>query len=539
MINSLKNKSNSYASGFLRQIARILPILCVISMFSGCGDFFSEKGTEIESKNILREISKIDYSSDTAIQVPEIYKFPPQIIEGKIGDVKDAKLFYFTQFHSPNDLSKLINEQFIKKFFDAKGKAAPVRDYNVSVNSGANQLIVRCPSVADAQEVLTFLEQVDVPPIQVKIDCIISEVYADHTMDWETTVDIQDLLGTDLNLSGKNVDGSILPAFPGAALRDVARSTFGLKAGFVHGSPGSQVNALIDLLVSRGYLKILMNPTLEVVNGKTASIKTEEKVPMDQISNVHPVTGIISLTTRYEEVIDSLEITPTVYGDGYIGIKTKAIIGSKSTPEGVKQVPIVTKREINIEENRIRTGQSLVIGGITKTEKRSVVRGVPFLKDIPIIGVLFSSKDFEERGKEVLFIITPTISTGGTPNEKMIDKLRVKHEMLKPENNLLNTISDPLGHNIYTDLVEKEAIKAETGRIRVGIERDNALRKAELLQKKLDILTGGTRDATLAESIARELVQQEEVEGTKSTHETTIDEWMKKRAAKRGASTPK
>jgi len=99
------------------------------------------------------------------------------------------------------------------------------------------------------------------------------------------------------------------------------------------------------------------------------------------------------------------------------------MISSKNIPEGVKQIPILTKREVDIEENRIRPGESLIIGGLRKTTDHAVVRGVPILKDVPLLGVLFSSKDYEEQAKEVLFIITPTISAGGMPNNKMIQKL--------------------------------------------------------------------------------------------------------------------
>ncbi|MHC4755031.1 MAG: type II secretion system protein GspD, partial [Planctomycetota bacterium] len=204
--------------------------------------------------------------------------------------------------------------------------------------------------------------------------------------------------------------------------------------------------ALVDLLVSRGYLKVLMNPSLEVVNGKTGEILISERVPLDQITTVTR-DGFLVTETDYIDVVDSLKITPHVFADDYIGLETTALIGSKSTPEGVKQVPIVTKRQINNQENRIRQGQSLVIGGIRKTEKRSVVRGVPFLKDIPILGVLFSSKDFEERGKEVLFIITPSVSTGGIATEKMIDDLRKTHSNTRYQRGLEDVLLDPLGGN--------------------------------------------------------------------------------------------
>jgi len=461
-----------------------------VACISGCGDFFESKPTELESQKTLREMRKVKPTTDAGIEVPPVYKEPPKIVEGTIGSKTDAKLFYFSRYHTVDKLAGLINNQFVKKFFDAKGKPRPVVDYNVSANPATNQLIVRCPTVVDAEQVLAFLEKVDVPPIQVKIDCIISEVYADHTLDWETRLEIQNLFGAEINLVGK---------LPGAALRDIARSVFGLKTGYVKGGTydstdevfnvtdqGHMFGALVDVLESRGYLKILMNPQLEVVNGESATIVTSEHVPLDVIQNVHPVSGVITQRTQYVDVIDSLTITPHVFADGYIGIETRAVIGSKSTPEGVKQIPIVTKREVVVKENRIRHGQSLVIGGIRKTEQRSVVRGVPFLKDIPLLGVLFSSKDFEERGKEILFILTPTISTGGIANEEMVADIRRKHSPVKTGDTLMNNLKDPFGTKAYTELVEEEAIRAEVERIKAEMDKAAAERKVMDLTERLD-----------------------------------------------------
>ncbi len=397
-------------------------------LFSGCGSFFDQKTTELHQRAILREISEIKLA-EPSFPKPDIYKTEPAIIEQTVGGGPEFKLFYFCKYHTAVELEQLVNKQFATKLFNEKGKSTTVEDYTVSSMPATNQLVARCPTREDAQAVLQTLEMIDIPPMQVRIDCLISEVYSDVTMDWETTLLIENLFGERISLGGKRVDGTIYPAFPGAALRDAARATFGLKTGYVRneGILGHEFKALVDILISRGYLKILMNPTLEVVNGQTAEIMTSEHVPLDQISNVHPITGVITTTTEYIDVIDSLKITPHVFADGYIGLETTALIGSKSTPEGVKQIPIVTKRQVTNKENRIREGESLVIGGITKTEKRSVVRGVPLLKDIPVLGILFSSKDFEERGKEVLFILTPTISSGGKSNIDIVNELRRKH----------------------------------------------------------------------------------------------------------------
>ena len=132
--------------------------------------------------------------------------------------------------------------------------------------------------------------------------------------------------------------------------------------------------------------------------------------------------------TEYENFIDSLKITAHVFADGYIGLETDVLLGSKNTPEGVKQVPIITKKEIQNKQNRIRKGESLVIGGIRKNEEFAVARGVPILKDIPIIGFLFSSEDTENRAVETIFILTPTISTDGGPTEEVMKQIKKIHE---------------------------------------------------------------------------------------------------------------
>jgi general secretion pathway protein D len=169
-----------------------------------------------------------------------------------------------------------------------------------------------------------------------------------------------------------------------------------------------------------------------VVNGGTAIVSTQQHVPIDRTTMRSTISDYLETRTEYVDVIDSLKITAHVFADGYIGLETDAIIGSKNTPEGVKQIPIVTKKEITNKQNRIRQGESLVIGGIRKNEKFAVVRGVPILKDIPLLGYLFSSEDTESRAVETIFILTPTISTDGKPTKQVMEQVRQIHKPKSP-----------------------------------------------------------------------------------------------------------
>jgi len=408
-------------------------------MIGGRNYTFAQTDTENEAEKTLRDL-KIDYAPDPNVDIPEIYKAPPKILKQKVGGADEWKLFYFCRYHMSNELQKIIHEQYATKLFDEKGKSTQITDYTVSSNPSTNQLIVRCPLKEDIDAVLQTLEKIDVPPIQVKIECLVSEVYADMTFDRETTLAIDNLFGENVVMKpagtsfGADVrqlvqDNEYLPAFPGASLREVARSRMGLNIGYLNTAKvGHAFTLLIDLLESRGYLKILMNPTLEVVNGGTATVSSQQKVPLDRITMRSTKSDYLETRTEYDNVIDSLKITAHVFADGYIGLETDAVLGSKNTPEGVKQVPIITKKEIQNKQNRIRQGESLVIGGIRKNEKFAVVRGVPILKDIPLIGYLFSSEDTENRAVETIFILTPTISTDGRPTEQIMKDVKKIHE---------------------------------------------------------------------------------------------------------------
>jgi Flp pilus assembly secretin CpaC len=430
-------------------------ILAAVGL-AGCQDWPSERATAIEAQNILRDLGRIETIPDPNVQGPAIYKSPPKKLQQTVGGTTEWKLIYFCRCHTAEEMKKIIEEQFASKIFDEKGQSKVLPNYTVTANPATNQLIVRCPLEPDIDAVMEIIKETDIPPIQVRIDCMVSELYADLTVDRETRMLIGNLFGEGVTLGGQADNGNL--AFPGAELRDPARAKFGLKIGISR----DNFMALVDILVSRGYMKILMNPSLEVVNGETAKIQSKQHQPLQQITYTSgAVAGglILGTETEFYDIIDSLQITPHVYAEGYIGLETTAQIAAYLTPEGIKQTPTVTERTITNKDNRIRLGESLVIGGIRKSEKRDVVRGVPILKDIPLLNLLFSGRDFEERATEVIFILTPSISTKGKPNKDMVDMLKDRHAS-PMDRGLSETVLDPLGTKARREEEERRLEKA-------------------------------------------------------------------------------
>jgi hypothetical protein len=498
---------------------RLFPALAVgvVIWVGGYCNLFAQTDTEHNAEKALSELQIDVTATEPNIPIPEIYTTPPKIVMQMVGGVPEWKLFYFCKQHTSDDLKKIVHEQFATKLFDKKGKETKLVDYTVSSNPATNQLIVRCPTEEDANAVLELLEMVDVPPIQIKIDCLISEVYADFTFDRETTIAIENLFGEGIAMKpgglpfATNVQelidegGEVLPAFPGASMRELIRARMGLNIGYL--STTHQFTALVDLLESHGYLKILMNPVLETVNGKTAMVKSSQHVPLQTITMRSTQSDYLETRTEYIDVIDSLEITPHVFADGSIGLETSILLGARNTPDGVKQVPIITKREITSKENRIRPGESLIIGGMRKTVEFGVVRGVPILKDIPLIGFLFSGEDTEQRAVETVFILTPTYSTGGRPKKEVMEEIRKKHEPASP-GKLQEAIKGIFGDKSK----QQKALEAERSRLDAQAEKAlarNATREAEVRGKRVTAeAQKATSDAAKTKADAEKLIAE-------------------------------
>ncbi|MCE5186271.1 MAG: hypothetical protein LLF76_09125 [Planctomycetaceae bacterium] len=447
----------------------VLGALAAAFLLSGCGDFFDKRSTSIQSMAILEELGQVKESPYIKNTVPEMYQQRATRLAIRDG----VKLFYFTQNHAAEHLAFLLEQQLGVKS---------------TTSNSTNQVIANCTNDEQADAVQQFLELIDIEPVQVNIDCLILERFGDVTMDWETSILVENLLGEKITIGeGQKIydkDGQFIglkPAFPGASLREGERARFGLDFGYWQnkGVEGHQVRAIVDVLVSRGYLKILLNPQLETVNGQTATVTIKDYSPIEEVRTGSNGADNVYNITKYVWVEDTLTVLPNVYSDGSIGLKTDIKIGSRSKPEGVVQRSIITERSINVEENRIQPGYSMIIGGMRKSEKRSVVRGIPFFKDLPIVGVLFSSKDFEEKGTEIVFILTPSISSGSVPNQKVVDDIRQKHA--DPEYK-----SSSLAGTVYTDALEKEATEAELKRVEAELAVEQARHAAQAEKHRAD-----------------------------------------------------
>ena len=169
---------------------------------------------------------------------------------------------------------------------------------------------------------------------------------------------------------------------------------------------------LIQMFAERGKAKILSQPKILVKANTTAKIFAGEHVPIPKGFVVNP-SGTTT-TFEYKPVGVNLEVTPQLAAPGMIMLKLKPEVSNTFgfLPLGSGNSTVLAP-QFNVRsaetELLVRDEDEVVIGGLYRSVKNTVRRGIPFLSDIPIIGILFGKYEEQEAIQEILFYIKPTI----------------------------------------------------------------------------------------------------------------------------------
>jgi len=164
---------------------------------------------------------------------------------------------------------------------------------------------------------------------------------------------------------------------------------------------------LVDALKENGLTKILAEPTLITLSGRPASFLAggEFPIPVPQASG-----GGTTITIEYKTFGVGLNFTPTVLGNGKISMIVNPEVSDLDFSRSVQLqgyvIPSVNVRRVSTVIE-LADGQSFAVAGLLKDELREVVTKYPVLGDIPILGVLFRSSNYQKNETELIVIVTP------------------------------------------------------------------------------------------------------------------------------------
>jgi pilus assembly protein CpaC len=230
---------------------------------------------------------------------------------------------------------------------------------------------------------------------------------------------------------------------------------------------------LFNALETRGLVKTLAEPNLTTMSGDTANFLAGGEFPIPIASAAATGTGgTPTVTVDYKQYGVGLGFTPTILKDGLINLvvnpEVSAIDPSVSVNTGLVSVPGLKVRRAHTTVE-LRDGESFTIAGLLKDDYQNNIRTLPWIGDLPVIGMLFRSTDFQRDESELVIVVTPHLvvprRTAATPADHFIPPSdfelfllgaqRGSPDFLSPEDKALLSadpkggVDGPHGHVLY------------------------------------------------------------------------------------------
>lgn len=289
-----------------------------------------------------------------------------------------------------------------------------VGDVRIVPDERTNSLIIKATS-HDYEIVKETIQKLDLMPRQVIIEVLVAEVALSDTFNLGIEWFIKTGMFTFAQSFGLGA-GS------------------GLTAVFVD---GNDVRAFLTTLASLTNVNVVTSPHLLARDNKTARIQIGQEVPI--------VTGTQSTVTATavggENVFQTIQqrdigrimnITPHVTDKGQVTLDINLEISDTLPSSTVKGTPSFSKRSVNssvVVEDR----QAIMLGGIIDKSTNHTHTGIPWLRDIPYIGILFGTVADTTSRSELVIVLTPHVIA--TPGEGVVETERFKGrlDMLQKE----------------------------------------------------------------------------------------------------------
>lgn len=266
-------------------------------------------------------------------------------------------------------------------------------------------------SKAQLNQISEFIKKNDIKQPQAMMDITILELNETSEKDLENTWSlVSKYLTVNFDLDGNT--GTMLPIHFGPN-----------NPGAIIGSP--YVEWAVKYLISNKKARVVANPKILITNGETSTIDlSEDYIETVDAEIITSTIGTASGVQRTYNVANDkglkFELTPFISPEGYITLnlsseyatlagtqEAQLISGSSSEKELV--ATLLNHRNIDLKNVRIKDNETLIIGGLVKEDESKNITKIPFLGDIPIIGVAFRSTSTTKVKNELLIMLTPKI----------------------------------------------------------------------------------------------------------------------------------
>lgn len=248
---------------------------------------------------------------------------------------------------------------------------------------------------AEFQKIESALKRLDVPPTQVLIEASIIEVTLSDDLKYGLQWMFSDsarsgLTGTGIlaNSSG-GLSGTVTQGFS-----YTLRNSLG------------NVRAVLSALAEKSLVKVISSPSLMVLDNHVASINVGNQQPIRSAETV-TTTGT-STSIQYKDTGVSLSVTPSVNAGNMVTMQLQQAVTDVGQIDSATGQRSFLQRQI-ASKVAVRSGETLVLGGLIRDNTTTGKSGLPLLQDLPLLGNLFGTNSSNTARTELLVVITPRV----------------------------------------------------------------------------------------------------------------------------------
>lgn len=264
---------------------------------------------------------------------------------------------------------------------------------------------------AEFNKIEATLKRLDLPLTQVLIEASIIEVTLDDTLEY----------GLKWSFSGDARSGYSGVGNIGGALANTVSNGF----SYALSNTANNLKATLSALASKKLVKMISNPSLMVLDNHTATIAVGDQVPIQtSVTTPTEANAATTSTIQYKDTGVNLSVTPSVNAGNVVAMQIdQAVTDVGATEDVANGQRRFLQRQIS-SKVAVRSGESIVLGGLIKDKKDSGKSGVPLLQNIPVVGNLFAQNNSTGARTELLVIITPRVVRSDIDIREVSEDLR-------------------------------------------------------------------------------------------------------------------
>lgn len=260
----------------------------------------------------------------------------------------------------------------IKAALSQAGQSVLSKRGKLYIDQRSNQVIIE-ESEQRLKAVEDLIKKLDVPVQQIMIDARIVSI----------DDDAERKLGIELS-AGKS-----------------AEETVPYHLSFTRLARGAGLDVKLAALESAGKAELISSPSLFTINQQTASIEAGEEVPYQEVSEGG------GTAVAFKKAVLGLKVTPQILPGQQILLQLQV---NQDRPDRrlIVSMPTIMTRQISTNV-LVKSGQTIVLGGIYENSKTSSQEAFPVLSRIPVLGWLFKQTRHQSSRRELLIFVKPTI----------------------------------------------------------------------------------------------------------------------------------